>query len=88
MLNREEGDSRRYPGMRSALQLCAMMLLTLACSRVTFAWIYPEHRDIAIVAIQSLDPERRAVLDQLWAWARVGHEGRLCAVPADATSMK
>ena len=48
------------------------------------SWIYPEHRDITLVGIQSLDGERRVVLDQLWAYARAGHEGRLCPVPADA----
>ena len=49
------------------------------------AWIYPEHRDIALRAIQKLDPARRAVLDKLWAEARVSHEWRLADTPADAT---
>ena len=29
------------------------------------AWVYPEHRAIMLLAIQKLDPERRAVLDCL-----------------------
>ncbi len=41
------------------------------------AWVYPEHRSIALLAIQRLSPEHRAVLDRLWAAARTGHEDRL-----------
>jgi len=51
----------------------------------SFSWVYPEHRDIALLAIQNLDPERRAVLDELWAAARIGHEARLCEAVADFT---
>ena len=29
-------------------------------------------------ASKSLDPERKALFDQLWAEARIGHEQRLC----------
>ncbi|MBE0558162.1 MAG: hypothetical protein IH628_13095, partial [Proteobacteria bacterium] len=47
------------------------------------AWVYPEHRAIMLLAIQNLDPERRAVLDRLWAQARVGHEGRLTEAVAE-----
>ncbi len=48
-----------------------------------FAWIYPEHRDIAVIAIQDLAPTERAILDRLWADARKGYEGRLSEVVAD-----
>lgn len=41
------------------------------------AWVYPEHRRIALLAIQKLKPEQRAILDKMWASARVGYEGRL-----------
>jgi hypothetical protein len=47
------------------------------------AWVYPEHRDIAVLAVEALDPERRAAFDQLWGDARAGHESRLCAKGAD-----
>ena len=43
------------------------------------AWVYPEHRKIMIEAISKLDPNRRAILDQMWASARTGNELRLCA---------
>jgi hypothetical protein len=47
------------------------------------AWIYPEHRDIAVLALERLDAERRAVFDRLWQDARVGDETRLCVSGAD-----
>lgn len=47
------------------------------------AWIYPEHREITLLAVQKLDPEHRAILDRLWAEARSGHEKRLCEQAAD-----
>jgi hypothetical protein len=46
------------------------------------AWVYPEHRDIAVLAVQTLIPERRAAFDRLWEEARTGHEARLCKLPA------
>ncbi|MFL6579621.1 MAG: hypothetical protein ACJ8G2_02670 [Burkholderiales bacterium] len=47
------------------------------------AWIYPEHRDIAVLAVQALDPARKAIFDRLWDEARTGSEQRLCAAGAD-----
>ena len=49
------------------------------------AWIYPEHRDIALLAIENLSPEYRSVLDQLWSEARKGYEERLTESVIDAT---
>jgi hypothetical protein len=48
------------------------------------AWVYPEHRDIAVLAVEKLDPERRALFDRLWREARTGHERRLCELSADS----
>src|SRR6188472_3760194 len=62
-------------------------LLSLALTCATgpaFAWVYPEHRDIAVLGVESLDPERKTLFDQLWAEARIGHEQRLCKQGADA----
>ena len=47
------------------------------------AWVYPEHRDIAVLAVDKLDPERKAMFDRLWREARTGHEQRLCEQGAD-----
>ncbi|MFC2094174.1 hypothetical protein ACFLSH_00965 [Bacteroidota bacterium] len=49
------------------------------------AWIYPEHRDIALLAIQKLSPEYRSIFDKLWSEARVGYESRLTESVIDAT---
>jgi hypothetical protein len=36
------------------------------------AMIYPEHRDISVLAVKTLDPERTALFDRFWSEARVG----------------
>ena len=56
----------------------------LGASVPAHAWIYPEHRDIAVLAVDKLDAERRALFDRLWGEARAGHEQRLCALAADS----
>jgi hypothetical protein len=60
-----------------------LLLLALAPGGECRAWIYPEHRDLALQAVEGLDPERRAVFDRLWQEARAGDEARLCAAGAD-----
>ena len=62
------------------------LLALVACSApdTAFAWVYPEHRDIAIAAVEKLDPERRAEFDRLWREARITHEKRLCDQVADS----
>lgn len=63
--------------------LLVLSLLTAVAAPPSGAWVYPEHRAIALRAVLKLDPSRRAVLDGLWADARRGHEQRLSASPAD-----
>lgn len=41
------------------------------------AWVYPEHRFIAMLAIQQMKPEYRVLIDQLWSRSRTGFENRL-----------
>ena len=48
------------------------------------AWVYPEHRDIAVLAVEKLDAERKAQFDRLWSEARTGNEQRLCAHGAES----
>src|SRR5215831_17867253 len=62
--------------------LLAIFITALAPATVN-AWLYPEHRDITLLALDTLKPEQRSVLDALWSDARVGHEMRLCAQIAD-----
>jgi hypothetical protein len=75
-------DSR--PGNRPLPAILALLFLSALLPGLSSAWVYPEHRDIAVQAVQSLDPEQRAVLDRLWAEARSGHERRLCGQAAEA----
>lgn len=44
-----------------------VLLALIACSafRTACAFVYPEHRDIALLAVGKLDPDRRAVFDRL-----------------------
>jgi hypothetical protein len=42
------------------------------------AWIYPEHRNIAVAAVQKLPPGDLAALDALWEVARQTLPARLC----------
>jgi len=47
------------------------------------AWVYPEHRFIAMLAIQQMKPEYRALLNQLWSRSRTGYETRLTSSVID-----
>ena len=62
----------------------SLLALVFACpAGPALAWVYPEHRDIAVLGIEGLDAERKALFDRLWAQARIGHEKRLCERGAD-----
>ena len=62
----------RDPNLR---YFCFTILLggSMACQ----AWVYPEHREIALLAIEHLSPADRSTLDRMWMQARMGHELRL-----------
>jgi hypothetical protein len=68
--------------MKKIVILVLLMLMAFRFSGN--AWVYPEHRDITLIAIQKLDSAHRALLDQLWALARTGFESRLDVQVADA----
>ena len=68
--------------MKNSILLASVFLLIQAN---LYAWIYPEHRDIALLAIENLSPEYRSELDNLWAKARIGYENRLTESVIDAT---
>jgi hypothetical protein len=67
--------------MTQVTTLARLLAATVAfgCCSPAMAWIYPEHRDIAVLAVQGLDPDYRARFDQLWTEARSGDEQRMCA---------
>jgi hypothetical protein len=68
---------------RRRLTLHALALAILAAADPASAWVYPEHRDITMLAVTTLDSQRRAALDQFWRVARAGNEQRLCEQDAD-----
>lgn len=59
------------------------ILLLILCWNKSNAWVYPEHREIALIAISELPTEYRVVLDKLWSAARTGYESRLTASVID-----
>ena len=61
-----------------------VMAITLGAANTASGWIYPEHRDIAVLAVQGLDAEHRAEFDRLWQAARAGDPQRMCAMVADS----
>ena len=64
----------------------SITILVFVCGlSSTKAWVYPEHRDIFLLAIQKLSPAYRSTLDALWAKARKGYELRLTEAVIDAT---
>jgi hypothetical protein len=54
-----------------------IVLLLTSFSGKTFAWVYPEHRHIALLAIENLNPEYRLLLENYWKDARTGFMNRL-----------
>lgn len=64
---------------RRLLAIYSIAILTVTA----VGWVFPEHRDITLLALERLEPAKRSVLDSFWSEARVGHEARLCAQIAD-----
>lgn len=56
------------------ISLLLTMLLGLGKS---LAWVYPEHRDIMLLAISKLSADHTSTLNGLWSQARIGYEFRL-----------
>jgi hypothetical protein len=75
------GRLRTVPARKLLLATCLGVLQPVTA----LAWVYSEHRDITVLAVQRLEPAPRALLEKLWSEARAGHEVRLCAQLADTT---
>ena len=73
----------RIATVRPTFTLLLATCLGMLQPATALAWLYPEHRDITVLAVQRLEPAARAVLEQLWSEARTGHEERLCAQLVD-----
>jgi hypothetical protein len=47
------------------------------------AWIFPEHRAIAIEGVRRLDETKASALMRMWSVAWTGARGRMCRLPTD-----
>jgi hypothetical protein len=63
--------------IRTCILKVSLLSVLILVSFRTEAWVYPEHRLIALMAIQNLNPEYRFFLEGLWSEARTGYENRL-----------
>src|SRR4029450_7040831 len=75
------GHLRTIPARKLLLAICLGVLQPVTA----LVWVYSEHRDITVLAVQQLEPAQRALLEKLWSEARAGHEARLCAQLGDTT---
>ena len=67
---------------------CFFILLSLLfcfSASQSDAWIYPEHREMALMAIKKLDNSYRISLERIWAEAIKGHEKRLSPLVIDTS---
>ncbi|MEJ2470304.1 MAG: hypothetical protein P8Y96_04215 [Desulfuromonadales bacterium] len=65
------------------LWLGVFFLILWTSAPSAFGWVYPEHRDIAILAVQGLDEASKDAFDQFWQAARSEDVDRLCLQGAD-----
>lgn len=70
--------------MRKTRTFTLLICLVLLQVETALGWVFPEHRDIAVMAYHRLSPEQQASLQKLWSVGRAGHESRLCEKVADA----
>jgi len=61
---------------------CVTVLLPV----LVLGWVFPEHRDIAVLAVHQLPRASKRRYKVLWTEARAGHEVRLCAEAANANA--
>jgi hypothetical protein len=60
-----------------------LFIMQFSGLNTTYAWVYPEHRDITLIAIEKLPSNYRGQLDTLWSQARLGYEFRLSPIVID-----
>ena len=83
-LSRMSGDScnRQISHSSRRVRSTAVILGLLLLPQIGHAFLFPEHRDVTVRAIEELNPAQREAFDKLWSEARTAHEARLCADPA------
>ncbi|MBV9890557.1 MAG: hypothetical protein JO090_06705 [Rhizobacter sp.] len=77
------GLSRTVEAAQNTAPALAIASLQLLATAPALASVYPEHRDIALEAVRTLDADRKAKFDALWEEARNGQDKQLCPAGAD-----
>lgn len=72
--------------MKNVCYVIVLLFLVNPVVSRTYAWIYPEHREMALQGIKKLSPENRKKIDELWNLARTGFESRLYHSVIDETN--
>ena len=75
--------TRTNSGQSTTTAAAAIALVMALSIDTASAWVYPEHRQLGLLAVQGLDAEHRAQFDRLWLEARTGSEQQLCPQGAD-----
>jgi hypothetical protein len=68
--------------MKKIIPFCLAIILLSGSAN---AWIFHEHRQISIAAIQKMDSNRAEIFHKLWLEAIDGYQDRLSTYPADTT---
>ena len=69
--------------MKKLFLISVLLVILTAGTNPTQAWVYPEHREISLIAIEKLSFIHRSILDRLWTEARTGYEFRLTKTVID-----
>ena len=59
------------------IYITGILIFFLLANDKSKAWVYPEHRDIMLIAIERLPTNYQVQLEKLWSQARIGYESRL-----------
>jgi hypothetical protein len=57
--------------------IALIIIIFFVYNEKVISWVYPEHRNITILAVKKLEPKYRQILDQLWTKARRENQERL-----------
>jgi hypothetical protein len=77
VFERNENKFKGYFQVKIRWLKTPILLFFSLCGLHASAWVFPEHRQIVLYAIQNLDPSYRLLMDQLWAEATKGFNARL-----------
>jgi hypothetical protein len=77
--------TRTQHPLPAAHAVFALIVGLVAGPETSHGWVYPEHREITLRAVQKLSPRDSTALARLWVLARTGYESRLSPLPVDTS---